>query len=577
MKDSPIGRDNGVVVTAEPSGGPSAGGFAALAEGRWADARSAFEAALVRDETAEACFGLAMALWWLGENHACVDRGSRAYALFRAAGDVDRAAQCAVWLAITYKSNFANFAAANGWLGRAERLLEPYDPGPLHGWVQVARAYRMTDLDQAEQLAEQAARIARTARDVDLELVALSQIGLIRVGKGQADAGFALIDEAMAAALAGERSNLDTVVYACCDMLNACELVSDIERAVQWCKVADDFVARYGCPFLFAECRIFYGSVLAAKGRWADAERELAAGLRITDGACPGLHSRALSRLAGLRVHQGRLEEAEQLLAGLGGNVEAEAEASLLAAALSLARGDPRAATRILEQRLRHLADHRLQLAAALDLLVDAYLGAGQADAAGGAAQRLTAAASAAVSKQLTALAAGARGRVSLARGDASAVVDLEAALRLWSTLELPLELARTRFALARALAAVEPDAAVDHARLALAGFENLGAALEADRVAAFLRAAGVVPRTGPKHAGVLTRREREVLALLGAGLTNPEIAERLHISRKTASHHVSNILAKLGLRNRAAAAAHATAYGAAAHTAAAHAAATRT
>ena len=249
MKDSPIGRDNGVVVTepsAEPSAGPSAGGFAALAEGRWADARSALEAALVRDETAEACFGLAMALWWLGENHACVDRGSRAYALFRAVGEVDRAAQCAVWLAITYKSNFANFAAANGWLGRAERLLEPYDPGPLHGWVQVARAYRMTDLDQAEQLAEQAARIARAARDVDLELVALSQVGLIRVGKGQADAGFALIDEAMAAALAGERSNLDTVVYACCDMLNACELVSDIERAAPWCKVADDFVARYG-------------------------------------------------------------------------------------------------------------------------------------------------------------------------------------------------------------------------------------------------------------------------------------------------------------------------------------------
>ena len=69
---------------------PFADGFAALAEGRREAARSAFEAGLARceTETADACFGLAMALWWLGENHACVDRCSRAYALFRASGDV---------------------------------------------------------------------------------------------------------------------------------------------------------------------------------------------------------------------------------------------------------------------------------------------------------------------------------------------------------------------------------------------------------------------------------------------------------------------------------------------------------
>ena len=238
--------------------------------------------------------------------------------------------------------------------------------------------------------------------------------------------------------------------------------------------MADEFVERYGCPFLYAECRIFYGSVLAARGRWEDAERELAAGLHITDGACPALHDRALARLAGLRLRQGRLEEAEQLLSRLGGDVEAEEEAALWMAALHLARGDALAASRKLERRLDRLAEHRLHLAAALDLLVDAHLAAGDLDAAGAAADRLARAAAHAADDRLIASAMCAEGRVALARGDAAAAVArLEGALGTWSRLELPFELARTRYDLGRALASTAPDAAVEHGRGALAGIRG--------------------------------------------------------------------------------------------------------
>ena len=72
------------------------------------------------------------------------------------------------------------------------------------------------------------------------------------------------------------------------------------------------------------------------------------------------------------------------------------------------------------------------------------------------------------------------------------------------------------------------------------------------------MRSLGAKGRAGPRAAGLLTRREVEVLRLLGEGLTNAEIARRLFISPKTAEHHVSRVFAKLGLTKRSEAAAYA-------------------
>jgi DNA-binding CsgD family transcriptional regulator/tetratricopeptide (TPR) repeat protein len=108
------------------------------------------------------------------------------------------------------------------------------------------------------------------------------------------------------------------------------------------------------------------------------------------------------------------------------------------------------------------------------------------------------------------------------------------------------------------ALALIGGDEAAQ--RDALAIFDRLGAAPAAAKLRRQMRMAGIraVPRgpiagTRANSAG-LTRRQAQVLALLGDGLTNPEIADRLCISAKTAEHHVSAIMARFeaGTRRQA-------------------------
>ena len=125
-----------------------------------------------------------------------------------------------------------------------------------------------------------------------------------------------------------------------------------------------------------------------------------------------------------------------------------------------------------------------------------------------------------------------------------------------FGSLELPLDEARVRIELARTLEEEEPELATREGRLAVEAFERLGATGEADEAAALVRRLGGPARTGPKLVGTLTKREREVLELLGEGLSNAEIAARVYISTKTAGHHVSSVLAKLHLKSRAEAAA---------------------
>ena len=545
----------------------------ALQLGDWSKARTAFDEALAADESAEALAGLGDAWWWLGETDRAIHCQTRAYASFRRRPDPMQAAFMAIGLYLLYRVSVGSRAAARGWLGRATRLVEEFDLLPLSGWVALLRAHDSGDVEAAHRWAREARDLARRFEDADLELCALSQLGAALVQLGRLDEGVPLLDEAMAASLAGEGKRLHTVVYTSCNMISSCSQVAEVARAAQWIRAADDFTRRYGCPHVYTLCRAYHGALLFAIGDWAGAEREYIAALRIGGSAERALRSQALAGLAELRLAQGRFEEAERLLEGL----EEQLTSTSVLAALRLARGEASVAATLLRRRLRELdesADERpgayhagaaicLQIAELLELLVAAELDLDAGDEALATARRLEALSESAGCELITGRAQRALGRAHAAMGENERARErFEWALTIFGRIGMPFELARTRLLLSAALAASELEVAVSEASAAHASLEQLGASRDADGAAALLRSLGASSaRTGPRGYGQLTRREREVLELLAEGLSNRELAERLFLTRKTIEHHVHSVLVKLDLRSRAEAAAYAVRY----------------
>jgi DNA-binding CsgD family transcriptional regulator/uncharacterized protein HemY len=525
---------------------------AAFEQGEFAEARQLYEAALAEKRSAEALDGLGESLWLAGDIDAAIARREEAYAECRRAGDLARAAEIALWLVIEQATSLGNQTAAGGWFKRAERLLAEAPLCPAHAQLEVHRGQLSSDPAAAERHFERAVEIGKELGDPESEIRGLGGLGFLRVSLGDVEGGMSLLDESMAAAMGGELTDPWAIGATCCSMLFACERISDLRRAEEWCRVVTDFTERRRYVPLSALCRSVYAGVLVSRGDWGRAETELEAALRAYRGYGKPLAAYPLARLAGLRLRQGRPEEAEQLIAGW----EEHPEMGAIVISLLLARGEVVLAGAKLERALERLGGESPFAAPLLPLLVETRLREDDLEAARAAVDSLVALARRLGHEHVLATAERAAARVSAADHPARAIAHADAAKELFSRLAMPFEEGRSRLELARVLAAREPELAVAEARTALDIFDRLSAARDADQAASLLRELGPRGRSAPRRAGELTKREHEVLALVEQGLSNKEIAARLYIAPKTASHHVSRILTKLGLQTRAEAAA---------------------
>ena len=223
-------------------------------------------------ESGEELEALAEALYLEREYAAAAAHYERAYTAYRnqTATRWPRAGRRARQRGSPATSSGTGRCRTAGSLGPARILEEAGEDRPERGWVLIIRSFSEPDPQVREATLRDAIAVGRRFGDPDIEFEALGYLGGLFVMTDRIEEGLVLLDEALAAACAGEMTEVTTVDGLFCGFFWACELVNDVPRADQWMRAAADLMNRRNVVAAF--CRAHYGGILTAAGRWEEAE-----------------------------------------------------------------------------------------------------------------------------------------------------------------------------------------------------------------------------------------------------------------------------------------------------------------